>query len=46
MHAQMFGGRRAAMLGLSLALAPSPGRAEVTRVEIQRREDVLGQAAR
>jgi hypothetical protein len=33
---------RLAMLGLSLALVPSPGRAEVTRVDIQRREDVLG----
>ena len=42
MRAQIFRIRRVALLGLSLALAPSPGRAEVTRVDIQRREDVLG----
>ena len=34
--------RRFAILGLFLLLAPAPSRAEVTRVEIQRHEDVLG----
>lgn len=31
-----------AILGLFIFIAPSPGGAEVTRVDIQRREDVLG----
>jgi alpha/beta hydrolase family protein len=42
MFAQISGKRRVALLGLSLALAPWPGAAEVTRVDVQRREDVLG----
>jgi hypothetical protein len=42
MPAQIVLMRRVALLGLSLAIAPSPGAAEVTRVDVQRREDVLG----
>ena len=42
MRAHVSGISRSALLGLALALAPSPGGAEVTRVDIQRREDVLG----
>jgi hypothetical protein len=41
MNAPMTAVRRLAVLGLFLLLAPAPGRAEVTRVDILRREDVL-----
>src|SRR5260370_12878138 len=34
--------RHVAILGLFLLVAPSSSRAEVTRVDIQRHEDVLG----
>src|SRR5712692_4749751 len=42
MTAQLPRVRRFAILGLFLLLAPASSPAEVTRVEIQRREDVLG----
>jgi hypothetical protein len=42
MRTQVSRASRLAILGLFVAIAPSPGRAEVTRVDIQRREDVLG----
>jgi len=42
MRAQTVVVGRVALLGLSLALAPAPSPAEVTRIEVLRREDVLG----
>lgn len=42
MRAHFSSVKRLGIVGLFLVLAPSSGRAEVTRVEIQRREDVLG----
>jgi hypothetical protein len=41
MNQPILGIRRVAMLALLLIGAPAPGRAEVTRVEVLRREDVL-----
>jgi hypothetical protein len=42
MRAQVLKVRGLAMLGLLMAVAPPPARAEVTRIEVLRREDVLG----